>query len=57
MGLSDYLILAGILILAVFAVRYAIQHRKHCCGDCSACAQYKSCKEINQNSGKENRTK
>ncbi|HHV32856.1 FeoB-associated Cys-rich membrane protein [Caproiciproducens sp. LBM24188] len=43
MGLSDYLILAGVLVLAILAVRYAFRRRKRCCGDCSACTQHSSC--------------
>lgn len=43
MGFLDYLILAAILVLAVFAVRYALKHRNKCCGDCSNCSQCQSC--------------
>lgn len=43
MNLWDYLILAGIVVLAVLAVRYSIRHKNSCCGDCTQCHGHESC--------------
>lgn len=43
MQIIDYIILAVIAVLLVFAVRYSFKHRNSCCGDCSHCAGCQSC--------------
>lgn len=48
MGLVDYLILAGVVLLAAFAVRYSIRHKNSCCGDCSHCHDCEACERDRQ---------
>jgi len=44
MQFLDYCILAVILVLAFFAVRYSIKHKGKCCGNCSGCSGCSGCK-------------
>lgn len=40
----DYLIIAAVLILLFFAVRYAIRHKSESCGgECSSCPYSANC--------------
>lgn len=44
MNLTDWLLLAGIVVLAFFAVRYAFRHRHESCGgECSSCPYRGNC--------------
>lgn len=45
MQFLDYFILAVILVLAVFAIRYSVKHKHKCCGNCSGCTGCSGCSE------------
>lgn len=61
MQFLDYLILAVILVLAVFAIRYTVKHKHKCCGNCSGCTgcsgcsgcKYAAAQKHEKNTGKE----
>ncbi|HEX3037729.1 MAG TPA: FeoB-associated Cys-rich membrane protein [Oscillospiraceae bacterium] len=44
MHFLDYCILAVILLLAFYAIRYSIKHKGKCCGNCSGCPGCAACK-------------
>ncbi|NLJ31128.1 MAG: hypothetical protein GX424_05965 [Clostridiales bacterium] len=37
MDFWDYLIIAAVILLAGFAIRYSLRHKGSCCGDCTRC--------------------
>ncbi|OUO74325.1 FeoB-associated Cys-rich membrane protein [Anaeromassilibacillus sp. An250] len=44
----DFVILAVIFVLVVFAARYAWKHRNTCCGNCSGCSHYNACENAHK---------
>lgn len=45
MSIGDWIILAVLAVLVVFAVRYAIKHRGSCSGNCQHCQKNCTIKE------------